>query len=104
MPRVASFKAGARELLSRKEVDHSALANVIPAKHSEVPESTATVDELTDAIPHQGLCEEEGPRETVYIIPTSEQLLCGLGRGICGQQASSCVRAVHDVKSAYDLC
>ena len=51
VPRVAALKAGACNLLSRKDVDHRALADVIPAEDGKVSQATATMDQPAYAIP-----------------------------------------------------
>jgi len=100
---MATLKAGARNLLSRKDVDNRALADVIPAKDGKVSESTVTMDQPAHTISHESLREEEGALKAVYIVPAAKQLLGGLGMGLFGKQAGSCIRAVQHVKIAHDL-
>jgi hypothetical protein len=100
---MATLKAGARNLLSRKDVDNRALADVIPAEDGKVSESTVTMDQPTHTIPHEGLRQEEDALKAVDIVTAAKQLLGGLGMGLFGKQAGSCIGAVQHVKIAHDL-
>src|SRR5262249_2882909 len=82
VPCVAALQAGGGDLLSRKDVAHRALADVIPAEHGQVSESTAAMDQPAHAIPYEGLREEEGALKAVDIVPAPKQLLGRLGMGL----------------------